>query len=59
MLKTKTNNKLFDISLNVLDGEHKYKMNVMINNISNHKSFSYSVQGVDNTYIESCELISF
>ena len=30
-----------------------------LNEISKHKSFSYNVEGIDNSYVETCELVSF
>jgi hypothetical protein len=59
MLKSKKINESFDLKVNVLNGEHSYKLTVNINEISKHKSFSYNIEGIDNSYVETCELVSF
>ena len=59
MLKSKKMSKSFNLKVNVLNGEHTYKLTVNINEISKHKSFSYNIKGIDNSYVETCELLSF
>lgn len=49
----------FDLSIGVLSSEHKYKLIINLTGTSNHKFLSYNVEGIDNTYIEICELLSF
>ena len=59
MLKQNKTVESFDLSVKVLNEEHKYKLTVQLNDTLKHKSLSYNVEGIDNTYIESCDLLSF
>ena len=50
----------YELEVNVLNGLHKYELEVKANwESKKHKSLSYIVKGVDNTYIESCGMLSF
>ena len=50
----------YELEVNVLNGLHKYELEVKANwETKKHKSLSYKVKGIDNTYFESCDMLSF